>query len=100
MKKYIGAMVRKSIRVVLVAENDLLEVAGDPDAELARAAAAELPEAPGPVGRRRAVLGNLGLWNRNLKIELWNRYDILTVRFPFNLNMTLIYYKFKILPVQ
>ena len=29
MKKYIGAMVRKSIRVVLVAENDLLEDEGD-----------------------------------------------------------------------
>ena len=33
MKKYIGAMVRKSIRVVLVAENDLDEVAGDLEAE-------------------------------------------------------------------
>ena len=33
MKKYIGAMVRKSFRVVLVAENDLLEVASDPGAE-------------------------------------------------------------------
>ena len=36
MKKYIGAMVRKSIRVVLVAEKDLLEVASDPDAEQPR----------------------------------------------------------------
>ena len=26
MKKYIGAVVRKSIRVILVAENDLLEI--------------------------------------------------------------------------
>ena len=33
MQKYVGAMVRKSIRVVLVAENDFDEVAGDPDAE-------------------------------------------------------------------
>ena len=32
VQKYVGAMVRKSIRVVLVAENDLLEVAGDPAA--------------------------------------------------------------------
>ena len=31
VQKYIGAMVRKSIRVVLVAENDLIEVASDPD---------------------------------------------------------------------
>ena len=31
VQKYVGAMVRKSIRVVLVAENDLLEVASDPD---------------------------------------------------------------------
>ena len=31
MQKYVGAMVRKSIRVVLVAENDLIEVASDPD---------------------------------------------------------------------
>ena len=29
MQKYIEAMVRNSIRVVLVAENDSLEVAGD-----------------------------------------------------------------------
>ena len=33
VKKYVGAMVRKSIRVVLAAENDLLEVAGDLEAE-------------------------------------------------------------------
>ena len=39
MQKYVGAMVRKSIRVVLVAENDFDEVGGDPDR---RGAAAEL----------------------------------------------------------
>ena len=33
VKKYVGAMVRMSIRVVLAAENDLLEVAGDLEAE-------------------------------------------------------------------
>ena len=31
VQKYIGAMVRLSIRVVLFAENDLIEVASDPD---------------------------------------------------------------------
>ena len=31
VQKYVGAMVRWSIRVVLVAENDLIEVASDPD---------------------------------------------------------------------
>ena len=36
VQKYIGAMVRKSIRVVLVAENDFDEVEGDPDAEETR----------------------------------------------------------------
>ena len=30
-QKYVGAMVRKSLRVVLVAENDLIEVASDLD---------------------------------------------------------------------
>ena len=33
MQKYAGAMVRKSIRVVLVVENDFDEVAGDLEAE-------------------------------------------------------------------
>ena len=33
MQKYIGAMVRKSIRVVLVTENDFDEVEGDPEAD-------------------------------------------------------------------
>ena len=37
MQKYIGAMVRKSIRVVLVAKNDLFEVAGNPAADEGRA---------------------------------------------------------------
>ena len=51
MKNYIGAMVRKSIRVVLVAENDLLEVA--------RGAGAEEPRRSSPrrLGRHRAALG-------------------------------------------
>ena len=33
MLNYIGAMVRKSTRVVLVIENDFDEVEGDPDAD-------------------------------------------------------------------
>ena len=33
MQKCVGAMVLKSIRVVLVTENDFDEVEGDPDAE-------------------------------------------------------------------
>ncbi len=33
MQKYVGAMVRKSIRGVLVKEKDFDEVEGDPDAE-------------------------------------------------------------------
>ena len=49
MQKYAGAMVRKSIRVVLVAENDLLEHAGDPAAAAPDAAAGD--PAP-PRGRR------------------------------------------------
>ena len=32
VQKYIEAMLRSSIRVVLAAENDLIEVAGDPGA--------------------------------------------------------------------
>ena len=31
VQKYVGAMLRSSIRVVLAAENDLVEVASDPD---------------------------------------------------------------------
>ena len=64
MQKYVGAMVRKSIRVVLVAENDLLEVGSDPGAEQPRRSSL------GRLGRCRAVLGggagnrgNLGFWN-------------------------------------
>ena len=33
MQKYIETMLRSSIRVVLAAENDLVEVAGDPGVE-------------------------------------------------------------------
>ena len=36
MQKYVRAMVRWSIRVVLVEENELLEVASDPGAEQPR----------------------------------------------------------------
>ena len=50
VQKYVGAMVRKSIRVVLVAERDSVEVAGDPGADQPRRSS------HGRLGRCRAVL--------------------------------------------
>ena len=50
VQKYIEAMLRSSIRVVLAAENDLLEVARDPGAEEPRRSSQRR------LGRRRAVL--------------------------------------------
>ena len=60
---------RKSIRVVLAAENDLLEVKSDPGAEEPQ----RLPEAPGAAQSGSAGIFDSGI--RNLKIEPWNRSD-------------------------
>ena len=77
MLKYIGAMVRKSIRVVLVAENDLIEVASDPGAEEPRRSS---PRGAWGGAERfweaaRGTGETLDSETRNLKIAPWNRPD-------------------------
>jgi hypothetical protein len=62
VQKYIEAMVRKSIRVVLVAENDSIEVASDAGADQPRRSS------PRRLGRRRAVQGKPWI----LEHEIWN----------------------------
>ena len=57
MQKYVGAMVRWSIRVVLVEENELLEVASDPGAEQPRRSSQRR------LGRSERFSGTLGFWN-------------------------------------
>ena len=60
VQKYIGAMVRKSVRAVLVAENDLPEVARDLGAEEPRRSS------QGRLGRPRAVQRDSWIMGREI----------------------------------